>query len=61
MLSGYKTVIVAALVAIFGGLQGLDWITLVPNAQTAGWVTAAIGVVMFILRTVTTTPIGKSS
>lgn len=58
MLTGYKTVIVAALIAVFGALQGLNWVDLVSNPQIAGWVVTAIGVVMFVLRSLTTTPIG---
>lgn len=59
MLTGYKTAIVAALIAVFGALQGLDWLNLISNPQIAGWVATAIGVVMFVLRAMTTTPIGK--
>lgn len=60
MLTGYKTVIVAVLVAIIGALQGLDWVNLMPaGSQAVGWVTTALGVIMFVLRAVTTTPLGS--
>ena len=59
MFSGYKTVFVAAGVAIVGALQGLDWASLLPSSpQAAGWVVSAIGVVMFVLRSITNTPLG---
>lgn len=63
-MTGYKTIIVAALVAVFGALQGLDWVHLLPmttGPETAGWIATGIGVVMGILRFLTNTPIGKSS
>lgn len=62
MLSGYKTAIVAVLVTVVGALQGLDWASLLPTSpQAVGWVTAGIGAVMFVLRTITSTPIGGGS
>lgn len=60
MLTGYKTAIVATLIAVFGALQGLDWVNLITNPQIAGWVATGIGVVMFILRAMTKTPLGQS-
>lgn len=62
MLDGYKTALAAVAVAVVGALQGLDWASLIPNdPQTVGWIVSGIGVVMFVLRTVTKTGIGKSS
>lgn len=58
-MSGYKTAIIAALVAVVGALQGLNWADLIPtDPQTVGWLTSGLGLVMFVLRWVTTTPIG---
>jgi len=57
-MTGYRTIIVAVLVAIFGALQGLDWVHLVPDARVAGWIVSGIGLVMFVLRWFTTTPVG---
>jgi len=31
---------------------------LIPNANVAGWIVSGIGLVMFVLRWFTTTPIG---
>lgn len=57
-MTGWKTAIVSILLAVFGALQGLDWVNLFPNNQTAtGWIVSGIGVVMFALRAVTTTPL----
>lgn len=61
-MTGYKTMIVAALVAMVGALQGLDWLSLLPSGTEAvGWVTTGLAVVMMVLRALTTTPVGKSS
>ena len=61
-MTGYKTLIVAALVAAVGAIQGLDIAALIPDdPRTAGWIVTGLGVVMGVLRFLTTTPIGKSS
>ena len=58
-MTGYKTVIVAALIAVVSALQGLNFADLIPNdPQTVGWVTSGLGLVMFVLRWFTSTPIG---
>lgn len=62
MLDGYKTVGFSIAVAIFGALEGIDWLNLIPNKETAGLVIAGVGIGTFILRTLTKTPLfGKSS
>lgn len=58
MLQGYRTIIVAIAVTVFGALAAVDWVTLLHNPRTAGYVVAGIGVVMAALRLVTTTPVG---
>ncbi len=58
MLSGWKTLIFAVLTAIFGALEVFDF-TQFLNEENAGYVTSAIGVVIFILRTITKTPMLK--
>lgn len=61
-MTGWKTVIVGAAIAAVGFLQGVNWIDVIPNdPQTQGWVTTGLGVVMLVLRFLTTTPVGKSS
>jgi len=57
-MQGYRTVLIASLIAVFGALQGLDWVSLIPDANVAGWIVSGIGLVMFVLRWFTTTPIG---
>lgn len=55
MLKGWKTLALAAGVAVVGALQQLDWITLV-TTENAGWVATGLGVAMAVLRLFTDTP-----
>lgn len=58
-MTGWKTLIVAALVTIVGALQGLDVAALIPESpQAAGWIVTGLGVVMGVLRFMTSTPVG---
>ena len=57
MLTGWKTLIVAALVALVGVAQQADWVTLV-GSKDSGYVIAGIGVLMAVLRLITSTPAG---
>jgi len=60
-LKGYRTIIVAVLIAVIGALQGLNWLNLLPdNAEAAGWIVSGLGFVMMALRAVTDTPVGKA-
>lgn len=54
-LKGYWTFIAAALIAIGGALQTLDWTTIV-STQNAGYVLLAISGIMALLRAITSTP-----
>lgn len=56
MLKGWKTYVVAFAVTVVGALQAMDWATIIPDADVAGWVIFGIGVVMGALRKVTNTP-----
>ncbi len=58
MLTGYKTLIFAVLVAIFGALESFDFTSFL-NEQTAGIVTTVIGIIVFALRAKTKTPMLK--
>ncbi len=54
-MTGFKTFIIALLIAIFGALEVFDFTTFL-TVDNAGYVTAGIGIVMFILRALTKTP-----
>jgi len=60
MLTGFKTYIAAALVAVFGVLQAVDWVTLIGNPK-AGLQTVGVAILMAIMRSVTNTPPGGGS
>ena len=59
MLKGWKTFIVALAVAVFGALESFDF-TQFLDQDIAGYVVTGIGVVMFVLRALTSTPALKS-
>lgn len=62
MMKGYRTIILAVLVAVVGALQGLDWVKLIPDhPQTVGYIVSALGIAFGTLRYVTNTPIGKAA
>jgi hypothetical protein len=57
-MSGYRTYIAAALVAIFGALASTDWIAFLDDPK-AGAVALASAILMAIMRTFTSTPPGS--
>ena len=59
MLTGKKTVIVSLLITIFGALESFDFTQLL-GGDIAGYVVTGIGIIMFVLRALTTTPILKN-
>lgn len=60
MGTGFKTALVAALVMLFGAMQGMDWLTLTNDPQITGWIVTGIGMAMAILRYMTDSPIFQS-
>lgn len=60
MLKGYKTLIIGAVVAVVGFLQGFDFTTIVKDPQTAGFITGGIGILMMVLRGLTNTPVASA-
>lgn len=60
MLTGFKTYIAAALVAVFGVLQAVDWVTFIGNPK-AGLQTVGVAILMAIMRSVTNTSPGGGS
>lgn len=58
-MTGLKTFLFGLAVTIFGALEGFDF-TAYLGSEKAGYVTGVIGVIIMILRYLTTTPIFKS-
>lgn len=58
-MQGYRTYIVAALMAAFGALALVDWNAFVANPKD-GWIAVVGAVVMAVLRSITTTPPGAA-
>ena len=60
-MTGYKTLLFSLLISGVGVLQAADWVHIIPQDQTwSGIVMVGIGAAIAALRSVTTTPIGKS-
>lgn len=59
-MKGYRTFIVAALVAAFGVLEMTNWNAFLDNPQ-AGVVALISALVMAVLRAITTTPPGAAT
>jgi len=59
-MQGWKTIIFGALVAALGAIQATDLANVIP-AEWTGIAMTAIGAIVMILRTVTSTPVGKST
>ena len=53
MLNGYKTYIVAALIAAFGVLANTDWSSLLDHPDSAKWVAIGSAVLMAVMRAIT--------
>lgn len=58
-MQGFRTYIVAAMVATFGALAAADWNTFLRDPK-AGWTLIASSVIFAVMRSITTTPPGKS-
>ncbi len=59
-MSGFRTYIAAALVALGGLIAQTDWIAFLANPK-AGLVALGSGALMAIMRTMTTTPPGVAA
>jgi hypothetical protein len=58
MLTGYRTYVVAGLVATFGVLASTDWVSFM-NDPKAGAVAIGSGILMAVMRSITSTPPGQ--
>lgn len=57
-MTGYRTYLAAALIAIFGALASTDWIAFLDDPK-AGAVAVASAILMAVMRALTTTPAGS--
>lgn len=54
---GYRTYIVAVLMAVFGALAVVDWNSVLSD-PASGWTLVISAVIMAVMRAITTTPPG---
>lgn len=57
---GWRTILLAVLLAVVGVLQTADWATIVGTKQV-GPVMLGVAIAVAVLRTLTDTPVGKRS
>ena len=57
-MKGWRTLAVNLAVAGFGVLEATDWSGLL-GSDSAGWAVTGIGIANMVLRSITTTPLGK--
>ncbi len=60
-MRGWRTLFVAAGIALAGVAQTFDWATIIPQDRTwSGIAMIGVGAVIAALRSITSTPIGQS-
>lgn len=59
MLKGWKTFLVALGLAVFGALESFDFTEFLTE-ENAGYVTTGVGILVFVLRALTSTPLFSS-
>jgi hypothetical protein len=57
-MKGWRTLAVNLLIAGFGVLEATDWTALM-GSESAGWAVTGVGIANMVLRSITTTPMGK--
>lgn len=57
MMTGWKTLLFNAGIAVVGVLQAFDWTTILGNVPQVGWIVAVIGAINMVLRSMTSTPV----
>jgi hypothetical protein len=58
-MKGWRTLGLNAAVALLGVAQATNWTDVLGSNSAAGWVVTGIGVANMVLRSLTTTPVGK--
>lgn len=58
-MKGWRTLAINLAIAGFGVLEAADWPGLL-GSESAGWAITGIGIANMVLRSITTTPLGKS-
>lgn len=59
-MKGWRTLALNLGISIFGVLEATDWSGVIGNDK-AGWALTAIGIANMVLRTLTTTAVGRAN
>jgi len=57
-MKGWRTLALGAAMALFGFLQGFDWVTITQDPETLSLITGGIGLAVIVLRYFSTGPVG---
>ena len=57
-MKGWRTLVINLAIAVFGVLEATDW-TAALGSDKAGWIVAGIAIANMVLRSFTTTEIGR--
>jgi len=57
-MKGWRTLALGAATALFGFLQGFDWVTITQDPETLSLITGGIGLAVIVLRYFSTGPVG---
>lgn len=57
-MKGWRTLALGAATALFGFLQGFDWVTITQDPQELSLITGGIGLAVIVLRYFSTGPVG---
>ena len=57
-MKGWHTLALGTATALFGFLQGFDWVTITKDPESLSLITGGIGVAVVVLRFLSTGPVG---
>jgi hypothetical protein len=60
-MKGWRTLGLNAAVALIGVAQATNWTDVLGSNAAAGWMVTAVAIANMLIRTLTTTPVGKKS
>ena len=60
-MKGWRTLGLNAAVALIGVAQATNWTDVFGSSASAGWIVTGVGIANMVLRSVTTTPVGKNA
>jgi hypothetical protein len=60
-MKGWRTLGLNAAVSLIGVAQATNWTDVLGSSASAGWIVTGVGIANMLLRSVTTTAVGKQA